>query len=107
MYNYIILGKKIFFMEKLPLQSMILLKLPTTEVVKLNLVKMHNCKTKDRSNHFFKYLRQYVLVGIPKTLALEQILVDQEQLQPGIQLSQLIFNTIDFVKEVRSSFLDR
>jgi hypothetical protein len=37
---YYILGKKIFFMEKLlPLQSMILLKLPTTEVVKLNLVK--------------------------------------------------------------------
>jgi formiminoglutamase len=58
-------------MEKLlPLQSMILLKLPTTEVVKLNLVKNAYC-TRHRSNHFLSTCEaQYVLVGIPEDIGI-------------------------------------
>jgi formiminoglutamase len=47
---------------------------------------------------------QYVVR--PKTLALEQILVEGAASAWDSAKASLIFNTIDFVKEVRSSFLD-
>jgi hypothetical protein len=66
------LGKNIFYGKAVAFTKHDLAKLPTTEVVKLNLVK--KCiLSKDTESHFLVLDAQYVLVGIPKTLALEQI----------------------------------